>query len=576
MSNTQSPEARGGRLSTLQALAIYLERRSLVMLALGFASGLPNLLIFDTLSAWLRDAGLSLEVIGVFSLATLAYSVKFLWAPLVDRAAIPGLTRVLGHRRAWMLACQAVIILALLAISGVDPARSLGAMAALAVLVGFVSATQDIVIDAWRIEAAGPERAGALAAAYQWGYRIAMILAGILPLVLSDALGWGGSYALMAVLLLAGTAGVLAAPKEARHEIRPLGGAETRARPGRDALEWAGRAALVLAAAVLLGSGLSGNPFLMRAPLVALGLDAPAGALETLWASRPGGAVAQVAAAVGGLALLAGAVLPLPGAPTRPGRFLFSALGEPLADFVRRHPGTAGLILALICVYRLPDFVLNIMNPFYLDLGFSKLEIAEVRKVLGVVMSVAGVGLGGWAVARLGLIRALVIGALAGPVSNLAFAWLTVQGPQLWALAAAISVDNLASGFAGTCLIAYMSSLTSRGFTASQYALFSSLYALLGKLVASQSGRLVEGAARMADAGGPTAALKALLGSTPPGAFAEAAIKSGVSASGLGAGYVAFFVYSAVLGVLGVILALAVAAREPRPGAGGTEDQAPA
>jgi PAT family beta-lactamase induction signal transducer AmpG len=576
MSKTESPDDGGKQLSTLQALSIFLERRSLVMLALGFASGLPNLLIFDTLSAWLRDAGLSLEVIGIFSLATLAYSVKFLWAPLVDRAAIPGLTGRLGHRRSWMLVCQALIMAALLAISGVDPARSLPAMAGLAIFVGFVSATQDIVIDAWRIEAAGAERAGAMAAAYQWGYRIAMILAGILPLVLSDALGWGGSYALMAALMLAGTAGVLAAPRETRHEIRPLGGDGAPSRPGRDALEWTGRGALVLAAAGLLGSGLSGDPFLIRAPLSALGLNGLAEAVAALWASKPGGAIAQVASAVGGLAVLAGAVLPLPGAPTRPGRFLFSALGEPLADFARRHSGAAGLILALICVYRLPDFVLNIMNPFYLDLGFSKLEIAEIRKVLGVVMSVAGVGLGGWAVARLGLIRALVIGAFAGPVSNLAFAWLTLQGPQVWALAVAISLDNVASGFAGTCLIAYMSSLTSQGFTASQYALFSSLYALLGKLVASQSGRFVEGAARMADAGGPTAALRALLGPAPAGAFSEAALKSGVSAAGLGAGYVTFFVYSALLGALGVILALAVAARERRRPAGREPDQTPA
>ena len=571
MSDTQSPEAGGERLTTLQALAVYLERRSLVMLALGFASGLPNLLIFDTLSAWLRDAGLSLEVIGVFSLATLAYSVKFLWAPLVDRAPIPFLTRALGQRRAWMLVCQAVIILALLAISGVDPGRSLAVMAALAVLVGFVSATQDIVIDAWRIEAAGPERAGALAAAYQWGYRIAMILAGILPLVLSDAIGWGGSYALMAALMLAGTAGVLAAPREADPPARPADPEPAAVNPARDALEWVGRAGLVLAAAAFLGSGLSGNPFLLQAPLSALGLGAASDALADLWTAKPAGAVAQVASALGGLALLAAAVLPLPGAPTRPGRFLFRALGEPLADFVRRHRGTAMLILALICVYRLPDFVLNIMNPFYLDIGFSKLEIAEVRKVLGVILSVAGVGLGGWAVARLGLMRALVIGAFAGPVSNLAFAWLTLQGPQLWALAVAIGLDNLASGFAGTCLIAYMSSLTSRGFTASQYALFSSLYALLGKLVASQSGRIVEGAARLADAPG------GILLPAAPGAFAEAVAKSGVSAAGLGTGYVAFFIYSAALGAAGVILTLMVAGREARrrrePG---SRDQAPA
>jgi PAT family beta-lactamase induction signal transducer AmpG len=380
----------------------------------------------------------------------------------------------------------------------------------------------------------------------------------------------------MAGLMLAGTAGVLAAPREAALAPRPADAHPAPRRPVPDLLEWVGRGGLVLAAAALLGSGLSGDPFLIRAPLAAIGLAGPAQGLADLWAAKPAGAIAQVASALGGLALLAAAVLPLPGRPTRPGRFLFRALGEPLADFVRRHQGTAALILALICVYRLPDFVLNIMNPFYLDLGFSKLEIAEVRKVLGVVMSVAGVGLGGWAVARLGLIRALDIGAFAGPISNLAFAWLTLQGPQVWALAVAISLDNIASGFAGTCLIAYMSSLTSQGFTASQYALFSSLYALLGKLVASQSGRLVEGVARMADAGGPTASLRALLGPAPAGAFSEAAIKSGVSAAGLGTGYVAFFVYSALLGVLGVILALAVAARERRRLAGQEADQTPA
>jgi len=583
MSENAAPESREERLSTLQALAVFLERRSLVMLALGFASGLPNLLIFDTLSAWLRDAGLSLEVIGVFSLATLAYSVKFLWAPLVDRVAIPGLTRRLGRRRSWMLVCQGLIMAGLLAISGVDPAQSLWAMASLAVLVGFVSATQDIVIDAWRIEAAGPERAGALAAAYQWGYRIAIILAGILPLVLSDSLGWGGSYALMAALMLCGVAGVLAAPRDAAREVAAGEGAagegaeapateragETLPRPGRDALEWMGRGALLALAVILLGSGLSGDPILITAPLSFTGLEGAASAVSGLWEAKPAGAIAQVVVALGGLALLAGSVIPLPGRPSRPGRILFRALGEPLADFMRRHRGTAALILALICVYRLPDFVLNIMNPFYLDLGFSKLEIAEVRKVLGVVMSLAGVALGGLAVARLGLIRSLVIGAFAGPISNLAFAWLTLQGAQVWALAAAISLDNLASGFAGTCLIAYMSSLTSRGFTASQYALFSSLYALLGKLVASQSGRFVEAAARMSDAGGPTAALGALLGPIPAGGLAEAALKSGVSATGLGAGYIAFFLYSAVLGGLGVALALAVAAREGpagRPG----------
>jgi PAT family beta-lactamase induction signal transducer AmpG len=211
------------------------------------------------------------------------------------------------------------------------------------------------------------------------------------------------------------------------------------------------------------------------------------------------------------------------------------------------------------------------MNPFYLDLGFDKLQIAEVRKVLGVVMSVVGVGLGGFAVARMGLMRAMIVGAFAGPISNLAFAWLALQGPQLWALSTAIGVDNIASGFAGTCLIAYMSSLTGEGFTATQYALFSSLYALLGKLVASQSGRVVEGAAASADHGGLFGGLKGLFAGMPPQAFAHAMDKSHVSAAALGSGYVVFFVYSALLGVVGIVLVIAVAARTPKPPPGGSE-----
>jgi PAT family beta-lactamase induction signal transducer AmpG len=253
------------------------------------------------------------------------------------------------------------------------------------------------------------------------------------------------------------------------------------------------------------------------------------------------------------------AICPLPGAKTRPGVYLFAALGDPLRDFLVRYRGTAALILATICLYRLSDFVLNIMNPFYADLGFTKIEIAEARKVFGVVMTVLGVGLGGILVARLGLLRALVVGAFAGPLSNLAFAWLAVQGPELWALFVAIGIDNVASGIAGTCLIAYMSSLTSAGFTATQYALFSSLYALPGKLVASQSGRIVEGSAAVADAGGPLEGLKPLFVNLPPEAYAEAMTRSGVTAAGLGAGYLLFFLYSAAIGVAAVVLSILVA-----------------
>ena len=193
----------------LTALSAFVERRSLVMLALGFSAGLPFLLIFDTLSAWLRVAGLSLEVIGFFSLTTLIYSFKFLWAPLIDRARVPLLTGWLGHRRSWMLLCQALIMLGLWLVAGSDPTSNLAAMAVFAVFVGFSSATQDVVIDAWRIEAAEISKQGVMAAAYQWGYRIAMIVAGAAPLLLAESYGWNFSYAVMAALMSIGMLAVL-------------------------------------------------------------------------------------------------------------------------------------------------------------------------------------------------------------------------------------------------------------------------------------------------------------------------------------------------------------------------------
>ncbi len=549
------------RRNILGALAIYGERRSVVMLALGFASGLPNLLIFDTLSLWLRDAGLSLQVIAIFSLATLAYSLKFLWAPLVDRTQVPGLTRWLGHRRSWMIVCQVLVMLGLWLISGADPAVNLGLVAVFAVFVGFTAATQDIVIDAWRIEAADIERQGAMAAAYQWGYRIAMITAGAAPLLLADAYNWNISYAVMAALMAVGVAGALGAPREQTHVVRPIHAEGVRQRPALEIPEWLLRLAVFALGALVLGSGLAADATLAAALLAKLGLGPVGEALVQAWKLKPQGVFLQAAAVAAGLGVIVVAACPIPGVRTRPGVYLFAALGDPLRDFFRRYHGAAGLILALICLYRLSDFVLNIMNPFYADLGFSKIEIAEVRKVFGVVMSVLGVGLGGFAVARLGLMRALVIGAFAGPLSNLVFAWLATQGAHLPALFIAIGVDNLASGFSGTCLIAYMSSLTSAGFTATQYALFSSLYALPGKLIASQSGRIVEGVAATADAGGAPAGLMGLFAGAPPEAYAEAAAKSQVSAQALGAGYFVFFVYSALVGVAAVALVFMVAAR---------------
>jgi len=579
MTSNTGPEESGvsdPKKSTLASLAVYFERKSLIMLVLGFAAGLPNLLIFDTLSAWLREAGLSLEVIGFFALATLSYSLKFIWAPLIDRTSVPLVTNWLGHRRSWMLVAQLIITAGLWLIAGSDPSRSLGAIAIFAVIVGFFGATQDIVIDAWRIEVVDETRQGAMAASYQWGYRVAIIVAGAVPLILAQQFSWNFSYGVMAGLMLVGVAAVLLAPREAAHTIRPIPVGDVPSRPKLEFAEWLGRLAFILVAALIIGSGLTGKADLVVGIGKALGFaENGLSALKASFEAKPGGAFVQFGAVIVGFAVLLIACWPIPNLPTRPGAYLAGSFGEPLKDFFNRFAGSALMILALICFYRLADFVLNIMNPFYLDLGYSKTEIAEVRKVFGVVASVVGVFLGGLSVARLGLIRTMVLGAFASPVSNVVFAWLATQGGDLGALLVAIAIDNTATGYAGTALIAYMSSLTSAGFTATQYALFSSLYALPGKLIASQSGRIVEAGARAAEAGGPLSVLKGLFVTLPPETYAAGAATAGVSPAGLGAGYVAFFIYSVAIGIFAIVLAFFVAARHKSgkvAGSGGAQE----
>jgi len=553
----------------LGALGVYTERASLVTIALGFSAGLPYYLVFDTLSAWFRASGLSLEVIGFFSLVTLVSTFKFLWAPFIDRAQVPLLTPWLGHRRSWMLVCQGAIMLGLWLVAGSDPTRSLGTIAVFAFLVGFSSATQDIAIDAWRIEAAEVSKQGAMAAAYSWGYRAAIIVAGAVPLLLAQSYGWNFSYAIMVALMGIGVAGVLAAPREQRHTIRPIQTEGIPRAPVLEAVEWLVRLMLLAAGALVLGSGLAANAAVLGRVLGAIGAAGARDAVLAAWASSARIWV-QLAAILIGFAVIVVAATPRPGARTRPGVYLSSALADPLRDFFSRYRSAGGLILALICLYRVPDFVLNIMNPFYLDLGYTLVEIAEVRKIFGVVMTMFGVFAGGVIVARYGLMRAMVIGALAGPLSNLLFIWLALHAHNLWVLFAAIGLDNVAGGIAGTCLIAYMSSLTTAGFTATQYALFSSLYAIPGRLIASQSGRIVEAAARGADAGGVLAGVKDFVASQAPQNFAAALQRSGVTPPALGTGYVVFFAYSAVLGIFAVLLSLAVERRQrqtsPQPG----------
>ena len=299
----------------------------------------------------------------------------------------------------------------------------------------------------------------------------------------------------------------------------------------------------------------------MRAALASvlrwLGAAAAADAAAAAWTSAAQVWV-QMAAVLAGFGIIILAAVAIPGVPTRPGRYLSSALGDPLRDFFARHRASSALILALICVYRIPDFMLNIMNPFYLDLGFSLVQIAEVRKIFGVVATMAGVLGGGFAVARYGILRSIVLGAFAGSLSNLVFTWLATRGDDLFALFVAIGIENSANGFAGTCLIAYMSGLTTAGFTATQYALLSSLYAIPARIIASQSGRIVEATAKAADGTGVMATVKQLFTGLPPESYAGALDRSGVSPAALGSGYAVFFGYSALVGVLAIVLAILV------------------
>ena len=539
--------------SLLQSLKPFLSRPALVMILLGFSSGLPLSLIFDTLSVWLRSADLSLTTISYFSLVTFVYSLKFVWAPVLDRVGLPGLTLLLGHRRGWILASQAVIMLGLWAISALDPHTQLGLMALVAIVIGFAGATQDIVIDAWRIETAGDSdaRQAVMATATAWGSRIAPFVSGIVPLMLADTLGWGFAYALMAALMALGVIGVLLAPKEVEHKVRAIDYGDAKANPALEAIEWIGRLLVMFIAICLLGAGLTANVDLFQFAFPSVEVF---DAAKAAWTSKTTGVFWQVPAVLIGLGLLALACLPLPGNLTRPGAYLRQTFVTPIAAFFKRYENLAGLILALICLYRVSDFLLNVNGAFYVDLGFDLTTIAGVRKIFGVVMTIVGVSVGGIVMTRFGMKTGLIFGAFVGSFSNMAYAWLATQGNDVAAFSITLAIDNASGGVAGTVLIAYMSSLISKGFAAQQYALFTSLYALPGKLLASQSGRIVESTAKASDNGGWAASFRGLFSNLTPESYAKPSQVLGVTREALGTGYIVFFTYSSVIGVLAIIL----------------------
>ena len=482
------------RPTWLQTLRVYLEPASLRMLTLGFSAGLPLLLVLGTLSFRLREAGIDRSTIGYLSWVGLAYGFKWVWAPLVDRMPLPLLTRWLGQRRSWLLLSQLVVAAGLVGMAVSDPRLALGPIIWCALAVAFGSATQDIALDAFRIESADADHQAALAASYQTGYRLAMIWAGAGVLWIAARAevanpaasyqngAWQTAYLVMAVSMLVGMLSSLLSkepmPRDLDLEKKRLSASAAVFQEQGMRFTWP-LAVAALGVAGLLGCmvrlAISTLPSVVP---VGFGLLAIVGfvGLDQSW---------------GRSALIR---TPVHRAVAPALAWLHAAVFEPFADFVRRYRRQAALILALIAVYRISDVVMGIMaNPFYVDMGYTKDEVAAVTKIYGVVMTLVGAFVGGVLSMRFGVMRILMLGAVLSAGSNLLFAWLAGHGHDVTALIAVVSADNLASGIASAAFIAYLSSLTNVSYSATQYAMFSSLMLLLPKFIAGFSGRYVDG-----------------------------------------------------------------------------------
>ena len=387
-------------------IADYLRPKTLAMLLLGFSSGLPFYLVGNTFGYWLRDEHTSLTAIGFLSWVGIAYSLKFLWAPLMDRVDLP-LFKRLGHRRGWMMFSQIAVGLALAAMGGTGTKAGLGRLGALALVVAFASSTQDIVVDAWRIESAddGAEQ-GLLASAYQFSYRLALLATDTVILIVAASVGWRMSYGIYGAAMAIGIIATWFAKEPQRADA-----AKDEKR------------------------------------------EAP------LWTPRG----------------------------------FFDAVVGPFTAFFRAHGWLALVMLAAISLYRLPDFLMGPMaNPYYHDLGLTKQTVGAVRGSIGIIATFAGIGAGGFCSLKLGYMRALIIGGIMQAAATASFAALAFAGTRIPLFAAVMAGDNFSFSFAGVALIAYMSSLTSLGYTATQYALLSSTYAWLGKILKGFSGAAVE------------------------------------------------------------------------------------
>lgn len=442
-----------GKRSWGEALLVYTRPPVIAMGFLGFSAGLPYMLVFTTLTVWLREAEVSRSAIGLFSWLGVTYSIKFIWSPVVDRLAFPGLSRLLGQRRGWMLAGQLGIATGLVGLAVVDPQRHLLPIAVFGLLVAFSSATQDVALDAFRIEKVAVDLQAAMASTYILGYRIAVLVSYTGALFVADYLSWSVAYLGMAALVSVGIVTVLLVAEPGHHT-------------DRTALEHEQRVRDFLARSAAM------NPTLRRL---------------RAW--------------------------------------LIGAVVCPFTDFVARHGAMTVAVLALVATFRISDITMGSMaGPLYVDLGFDKSVIATITGAWGLAATIAGAGLGGVAVLRYGIMAPLLAAAIAVAATNLLFAYMASAEPGWPLLTAVIGADNLSGGFAIAVFIAYLSSLVNTAYTATQYALLSSLMTLPGKLLSGLGGFVVDAQ-----------------------------------------GYVAFFLYASALGVPAIALVVYLWHRRPPP-----------
>ena len=421
------------------AFGVYTRPRVIAMLFLGFSAGLPLFLVFGTLSVWLRREGIDRTTIGFVSWVAILYGFKFVWAPLVDRLPLPLLTAWLGQRRSWMLLAQCGVLAGLWLMAANNPAASLNTLVAAALLVAFSSATQDISIDAWRIEAVPVDLQGAMAGTYQLGYRLGLILAGGGALVIAGNSSWNLAYFTMGCAMLIGMLTTLLV-SEPQHPAR-----------------------------------------------------APVSPRHTHVLHRLG-------------------------------VWFVEAVVFPFVEFFKRNGAMALVILLFIGLFRISDITMGVMTgPLYVDMGFTDEQIGWVSKTFGIIVTIVGALLGGVLVMRYGILPMLIVAAVLVVTTNLVFAWLSTLGPEIVWLALVITADNLSGGIAGSTFIAYLSSLTNRAYTATQYALFSSLMLLPAKFIGGFSGKVVDEY-----------------------------------------GYILFFLYAGLLGIPAVLLAIYLMSRKDR------------